>query len=328
MIRASAHRMMRLVAAAAITGLAGVSAGHAQTFPSKPVRIISGVGVGGTFDIFIRSLAEALQREWGQAVVIEPRPGGNFVTAARTCATAAPDGYTLCSLGGDNLVFPEFLVRDLGFNIRSDLKPIINLFFNPQMLVVTSALNARTLDEVAAAAKQRPKTLAFVAPAPLSRLFMEDFNRKHGLDIVNVPFRGGSDALGNLLSGSIHFIFTGAANFAPLIEDGKIYPLVVDSTKRLPDYPNVPTVREAGYTGAAVRNYLGLVGQAQMPDALVSQINAAVNTIMNDPTFRKRQLLERGLEPANGSPEDFAAYIAADRIESEKVVKEANLPMQ
>jgi tripartite-type tricarboxylate transporter receptor subunit TctC len=225
-------------------------------------------------------------------------------------------------------VFPEFLVRDLGFNIRNDLKPVINLFFNPQMLVVTTSLNARTLDEVAAAAKLRPKTLAFVAPAPTSRLFLEDFNRKHGLDIVNVPFRGGSDALANLLSGSIHFIFTGAANFGPLIEDGKIYPLAIDSTRRLADYPNVPTVREAGYTGALVRNYLGLVGQAQMPDALVTQINAAVNAIMNDPTFRKRQLFERGLEPANGSPEDFAAFIAADRIESEKLVREANLPMQ
>jgi len=328
MIPASATCMMRKVAAAAIVSIIGISAAHAQSYPTKPIRIISGVGVGGTFDIFMRALADELQQRWKQVVVIEPRPGGNFVTAPRACATAAPDGYTLCSLSGDNIVFPEFLVRDLGFNIRGDLKPIVNLFFNPQMLVVTSSLNARTLDEVAAAAKLRPKTLAFVAPAPTSRMFLEDFNRKHGLDIVNVPFRGGSDALSNLLSGSIHFIFTGAANFGPMIEDGKIYPLAIDSTKRLADYPNVPTVREAGYTGALVRNYLGLVGQAQMPEALIAQINAQVNEIMNDPTFRKRQLIERGLEPANGSPQDFADYIAADRIESQKLVKEANLPMQ
>ena len=170
--------------------------------------------------------------------------------------------------------------------------------------------------------------MAFVAPAPPSRLFLEDFNRKHGLDIVNVPFRGGNDALGNLLSGSIHFIFTGAANFGPLIDDGKIYPLVTDATKRSAQYPNVPTMREAGYTGPLVRNYNGLVGQAGLSDNLVAQINAQVNEIMNEPAFRKRHLLDRGLEPANGSPQEFAAYIAKDRIDSEKVAREAKLPMQ
>ncbi|MBM3606980.1 MAG: tripartite tricarboxylate transporter substrate binding protein [Alphaproteobacteria bacterium] len=232
----------------------------AQSFPTRQVRIISGVGVGGTFDIFVRAVADELTRKWKQAVVVEPRPGGNFTIAPRACATAAPDGYTLCSLSGDNIVYPEFLVRNLGFDLRSGLQPVVMFFFNTQMLVVTAQLGARNLDEVAKAAKLRPNTLGFMAPAPTSRLFIEAFNRKHGLDMVNVPFRGGSDALNNLLSGSIHFVMTGAANFGPLIADGRFHPLAVDSTSRLADYPNVPTIREAGYTGAVTRNYLGLVG--------------------------------------------------------------------
>lgn len=316
------------IAVFALVAIGVLSPVLAQTYPNKPIRLISGVGVGGTFDIFVRALGEELTRKWGQAIVIEPRPGGNFITAARACADAAPDGYTLCSLSGDNLVYPEFLFRDLGFDIRNGLKPIVNLFFNPQMLVVTSSLKARTLEDVAAAARQRPKTLAYMAPAPPSRLFMEYFNRQYGLDIVGVPFRGGSDALSNLMSGSIHFVFTGAANFSSLIDDGQIYPLVIDTPQRLPQYPDVPTMIEAGYKGALVRNYLGLVGPGQLPDALVAQINAAVNDIMNDPAFRKRHLFDRGLQPANGSTAEFEAFLTQDRVESAKVVQEAHLPVQ
>jgi tripartite-type tricarboxylate transporter receptor subunit TctC len=301
---------------------------NAATYPTKPIRIISGVGVGGTFDIFIRALADDLMRKWGQAVVIEPRPSGNNVTATRACAEAAPDGYTLCSLSGENLVYPEFLVKELGVNLRTDLKPIANLFFNPQMLVVSADLKSRDLSSVVQVAKTMPRILAYTAPGPTGRLFMEDLNRRFGLDIVNVPFRGGSDSLSNLLSGSIQFVFTGAANFTGLIEDRKVYPLVVDSETRLSAYPDVPTVRESGFSGAWVRNYLGLAGPRALPGDLVDQINAQVNSTINDPSFRKRHLLDRGLLPANGSVKDFEDFLAVDRLNSEKVVRDAHLPLQ
>jgi tripartite-type tricarboxylate transporter receptor subunit TctC len=246
----------------------------------------------------------------------------------RACIEAPPDGHTLCSLSGDNIVLPEFLVKTLDFDLRGGVRPIAHLFYNPQMLVVSATLGARTLDEVAAAGKKRPGTFAYTSPSLTSQLFMEWFDRKHRLDAVSVPFRGGSDALGNLLSGSIQFLFTGAANFAPFIADGKIHPLVVDSPLRLSQYPDVPTLREAGFGGPLVRNYLGLMAPAKTPDALARLINARVNEIMNDPTFRQRHLIDRGLEPANGTIEDFAAYIASDRVASKQAVTDANLAPQ
>jgi len=311
-----------------LLALCTLAGAKAAPYPTKPIKIISGVGVGGTFDIFIRALADDLTRKWGQAIVIEPRPSGNNVTATRACAEAVPDGYTLCSLSGENFVYPEFLVKDLGVNLRTDLTPIVNLFFNPQMLVVSADLKARDLSSVVQAAKTMPKSLAYTAPGPTGRLFMEDINRRFGLDIVNVPFRGGSDSLSNLLSGSIQFVFTGAANFAGLIEDKKVYPLVVDSETRLSAYPDVPTVRESGFSGAWVRNYLGLAGPRALPRDLVDRINAEVNSTMNDPAFRKRHLQDRGLLPANGSVKDFEDFLAVDRVDSENVVRDAHLPLQ
>ena len=211
----------------------------AQSFPTRTVKIIENVAPGGTFDIFIRALAIELHKRLGQPFIVEPRPGGNFMIAGRACAESPPDGYTLCAVSGETLVYADFLYKSVGYDAKRDLAPVTNLFFNTQVLVAHQSLGIKSLAELPSAAKNKP--LAFVAPAVAQRIFLQRFNKQHGIDIVNVPFRGGGEALTGLLSGTTQIAFFGGANFAPLISEGKLIGLAVDGPKRSPLFPHVPT---------------------------------------------------------------------------------------
>src|SRR5436190_2941865 len=150
------------VVAAALVGL-NDSLGHAQSYPSRPVKAVTDVGTGGTYDIFVRALGEELNKRWGQAIVVEPHPGGNAVIGNRTCAESAPDGYTLCFLSNQGLIANTFLYKKLPYS-RDSFSPITNLFYNTQVIVVNASLNVKTLEELAALAKAKPGTLNYVVP--------------------------------------------------------------------------------------------------------------------------------------------------------------------
>lgn len=298
----------------------------AQPYPTRTVRIIENVGPGGTFDVFLRALASELQKRSGQAFIIESRPGGNFMIAGHACAESQPDGYTLCALSGETLVYADFLYKDVGYDARHDFAPVTNLFFNTQVLVADASLGIKSLAELPAVAKKKP--LAFVAPAVAQRLFLERFNKQHGIDIVNVPFRGGGEALTGLLNGSTPIAFFGGANFAPLIAQGKLVGLAVDGPSRSPLFPQVPTLIEQGYTEHLNRNYFGIVVPAATPKPLVTQLNKTIVDILQTPDFRKTYLIERALEPIGDSPEAFAQFLDEDRQSFAKITKEANIVPQ
>jgi len=298
----------------------------AQSYPSRTVKIIENVGPGGTFDVFLRALTNELHKRLGQPFIIEPRPGGNFMIAGRACAESPPDGYTLCALSGETLVYADFLYKNVGYNARRDLAPVTNLFFNTQVLVAHESLGIKSLKELPAIAKARP--LAFVTPAVAQRLFLERFNKEHGIDIVNVPFRGGGEALTGILNGTTQIAFFGGANFAPLIAEGKLMGLAVDSPKRSPLFPQVPTLSELGYTEHLNRNYFGIVVPAATPSPLVQRINKAVLEIMSTPEFRQKHLIDRALEPIGDTSEEFARYVEGDREEFKKVISQAKIEPQ
>src|SRR6516164_531299 len=159
-------------------------------YPSRPVKAVTDVGTGGTYDIFVCALAEELNKRWGQAIIVEPHPGGNAVIGNRTCAESAPDGYTLCFLSNQGLVANEFLYKKLPYSPNS-FSPIMNLFYNTQVIVVNASLNVRTLEELAAFAKARPRTLNYIVPGTFQRVFFDRFNRRYGTDLVAIPFTGG-----------------------------------------------------------------------------------------------------------------------------------------
>ena len=313
------------VAVAACLGIGGAT-GHAQTYPARPVKAVTDVGTGGTYDIFVRVLGEELRKTWGQAIVVEPHPGGNAVIGNRTCATSPPDGYTLCFLSNQGMVTNEFLYRRLPYS-QASFTPIMNLFFNTQVIVVNAGLNVRSLEDLAAHARARPGTLNYVVPGTFQRVFFDRFNKRYGTDLVGIPFKGGGDALNGVLSGVTPIAFIGGANFAPYVREGKMVALAVDGDARSPLFPETPTLTELGYPDLP-RTYLALAAPAGTPDDIIGKVHRDVAAIMNEPAFRKRHLLDRGLEPVVDTPEQFARALDNDRRLIRDLVREAGIELR
>jgi tripartite-type tricarboxylate transporter receptor subunit TctC len=278
--------------------------------------------------VFARTLGEELHRRIGQPLIIDPRPGGGFIVAGRACAEAEPDGHTVCILSGETLVYNEFLFKKLPYDPRKDFAPITNFFFNTQALVVSAALGVHSLPELAALAKAKPGTLAYVAPSIPLGLFFDRFNRQHGTDLVRIPFKGGGEAVSGILSGTTPIAFFGLANFIEHLRGGTLVGLAVDGAARSPLFPDIPTLRELGYTEDITRQYFGLVAPAATPRPIIARLHDAIVGIMNEPEFRQRNLIDRGIEPIGDTPDAFAQFLAQDRVLSERVVKEAGLQPQ
>jgi tripartite-type tricarboxylate transporter receptor subunit TctC len=310
--------------------LLGCAATHvvAQDYPTRPIRVIATSSAGGTSDIFMRALAEELHKSLGQPIVVENRPGGAFNIGARACAEAAPDGYTLCIIPGEPLVFNQFLFKNLAFDPATAFEPITQLFTITQVFVVSKALGVKTLPELAALSKAKPGTLSYSTAAVPLGVFIERWKKETGADMVRVPFRGGGDAVTALLTGATPVGFYGIANVRSHLEGGTVTGLVVDSDKRSPLFPDIPTIPEATNTKFAGRSYFGLLAPARTPKPIVARLQAEVARIINEPGFRQRNLIERGLEPVASTPEEFARFIKDDRVLAEQIVKEAGLEAQ
>ena len=309
--------------------LIGIHAGtgNAQSFPTRPVKFITDVGTGGTYDIFARALAQELNKQWGVGVIVEPRPGGNAVIGNRACAEASPDGYTLCILSNQGLVANEFLYKTLPYSRRS-FSPIMNLFYNTQVVVVSGSLGVNSLEELAELARKKPGTLNYVVPGIFQRVFFDRFNKKYGTDLVAIPFKGGGDVLTGILSGVTPIAFIGGANFAPYVSEGKMVALAVDADERSPLFPKAPTLAELGYKDNASRTYLAMVAPAGTSQQIIDKVHDDVARIMNDPDFRKRHLIERGLAPIVDTPAQFAQFLDRDRATTGALVKEAGVEPQ
>ena len=303
------------------------STGHAQSFPSRPVKIITDVGTGGTYDNFARTLAEELHKRWGEGVIVDPRPGGNAIIGSRACAEAPPDGHTLCIISNQGLVANEFLYKKLPYSPASFV-PITNLFFNTQVIVVSGSLGVKSLDELAALAKAKPGTLNYIVPGTFQRVFFDRFNKRHGTDLVAIPFKGGGDVLTGLLSGVTPIAFIGGANFAPYVKEGRMVALAVDAVERSPLFPDAPTMAELGYADSMPRIYLALLAPAGTPSPIVAKVYDDVAAIMKEPEFRKRHVTDRGLAAVVDTPARFAEFLERDRAMTGAMLKEAGFAPQ
>ena len=313
---------------AALVTLSAPPTAAAQDYPARPVRVIATSSAGGTSDIFMRALAEELNKRLGQPFIVENRPGGAFNIGARVCAEAAPDGYTLCIIPGEPLVFNQFLFKSLGFDPENGFEPITQLFFITQALVVSGALNVRTLPELVALSKAKPGTLSYSTAAVPLGVFIERWKKETGADLVRVPFRGGGEAVTALLNGSVPVGFYGIANVRSQLEGGTVIGLLVDSDKRSPLFPAIPTIPEGTRQTFSARSYFGLLAPAKTPKPIIARLQAEVARIVEEPSFRNRNLIERGLEPVANTPDEFARFIREDRAAAEQIVKESGLQPQ
>jgi tripartite-type tricarboxylate transporter receptor subunit TctC len=300
----------------------------AQDYPTRPVKAIVAVGAGGTGDVFMRVLAEELHRRWGQPVVVENRPGGASNIGARACADAPPDGSTICIMPGEPLAYNQFLYKKLSFDPEKDFAPIVNLFFNTQALVVNAALNVKTVDELVALSKAKAGTLSYTAPSLPLALYLEKLKRERGADWVSIPFRGGGDTTNAVLSGSTPIAFLGLQNFIAHLQAGTMIGLATDGAQRSPLFPDMPTLAELDYRGNLTRVYFGLLAPAGTPKPIIDKIRADVVAIAGNPAFRRKQFIDRALEPILDTPEAFARFLTEDRAVSARVVAEAGLQPQ
>lgn len=293
-------------------------------YPNKPIHVFTTSSAGGLSDIFMRVLGEEMQKRTGQPLIIENRPGAAGNIAARTCIEAPPDGYNICIIMADALIYNQFLFKKLPYDPEK-LQPIINLFHLIQVLVVNSDLKVKSVDELVAASKAKPGTFNYLTASLPLAVFMDSLKRDKGADWVRVPFKGGGEATNAILSGTTPIGLIGLGNVLTQIESGKMTALALTNNIRTPQLPNTPTFADIGYKGAPSQTWYGLFAPPGTPKVIIDKLNAEVTRVMKDPEFERKFVTSRGLVSAINTPEAYAKQIVEERAGAKEVVKESGV---
>jgi len=305
--------------AAAVTALPT----SAQDFPTRPMRIIIPLGPGGGGDVFIRAVADELQKAWGHPVLVENRPGGGLNIGTRACAEAPPDGYTICILSSEPITYNQFLYKNIPYDPEKDFQPVINLFFNTLAIVINSDTKVKTIAEMIALAKAKPGTLSYATFSfPLTH-FMEKLNKAEKIDILKVPYRGGGEVVNAVLAGTTPIALLALSNMLPQIQSGRITALAVNAKSRSPLFPDVPTFAQARDGEDYPPTWFGLFAPSGVPRPILAKIAGDVGRIISEPSFRKRMYTDRAVEPAHERLEEFGQFIREERKIAERIVKES-----
>jgi tripartite-type tricarboxylate transporter receptor subunit TctC len=310
---------------AAILSLGVFRPAAADDWPDRPIRVLTTTSPGGISDVFMRALGEKLGARLGKPIVVENRPGGMQNIGARACQDSEPDGYTICIINADPMIYNQFLIRNMPFDPEKGLQPITKLFDLIHVMVVNSDLKVKNVDELVALSKAKPGTLSYLTPGAPMVLYMETLKKERGADWVRVPFKGGGEAVNAILSGFTPIGLFGEGNVIGQIRAGTMTPLVMLNNIHSPNFPQVPTLKETGYDGPPSRGWYGLFAPAGTPRPIVDRIAKEVAAIVADPDFAQKQLKDRSLVGSTNTPDEFAKEIVADRKVAEQVVKQAGM---
>jgi tripartite-type tricarboxylate transporter receptor subunit TctC len=301
---------------------AGVAA---QTFPTKPVRIIVGYTAGGAVDLIARSLAQQLQGTLGQPVVVDNRPGAGTNVATRALIESAPDGYTLM-LAANALAANVSLYEPAPYNLAKDITPVAVVGRVPVVLAVSAASQFTTLQQFVAAAKAKPQSVNFATPGNGStpHLAMELFERAAGIQLTHVPYKGGAQAITDVLGGHVQAVAVNALEVQPHVKGGKMRVLGVMTPQRTSIFPDVPTVAESGFPGFESSVWYTVVGPANMPAAVVSRLHADIEKALANEEVRQR-LVSAGGEVLPGPTTQAAKLVQDEAARYAKLIREANI---
>jgi tripartite-type tricarboxylate transporter receptor subunit TctC len=301
----------------------------AQTFPIRPIRIVVPLAPGGGTDIFARLLAAKLSDNLGQPVLVENRPGGGTLIGAELVARAAPDGYTLLLSAVTTYSVNPSLYRKLPYDPVKDFAPISLTARLPLLLVVHPDFPARSVRELIALAKSKPREIDFASPGPASphHLAMGLLMQRTGIDLVHVPYKGGGPALQDVIAGRVPIMFLAMELSSAHIKAGKMRALGIASPQRNPLLPDVPTISESGVPGFEASAWQGIVAPAGTPDAIVARLNAGIAKSISDPAMHQK-LVETGIEPLLSSPEQFAAYMRSETLKWAEIIRLGNISIE
>jgi len=310
------------LAAASIAAALPVSA-HAETWPTKPVRIVVAFTAGGTTDILARSVGQQLTERLKQPFIIDNKPGAGGNIGTEIVVRSVPDGYTLIIDSVGPIAVNPTLYKGLTYNPLTDLVPIVQIADVPNVLVVHPSLGVKNFDEFVSYAKANPGKLNYGSTGigTSSHLSGYMLSKRLGIEVTHVPYKG-ADALNDLLAGRLQFMFATIPSIIQHIQAGKVLPIAMSSAKRSRSLPAVPTVIESGLPGFEAGSWFGFFAPKGTPEPIVAQLNKTVNEILALPSI-ERQMISQGADPVGGTPADFGQFVQREYEKWKLVVRES-----
>ncbi len=306
-------------------GLLVIPLAIAQSYPSKPIRVLVGYTPGGAVDIVARTVGQKLSAGLGQPVIIENKPGAGTNIAVRALIDSAPDGYTLM-LSANALAANVSLYQPAPFNLERDVAPVAMVGRVPVVIATSASSDLTSLRKLVSAAKANPGGINFATPGNGStpHLAMELFARAAGISLLHIPYRGGSPAIIDVIGGQLPLVAVNALEAVPHVQSGKLRVLAVMSPTRTTLLPNTPTISESGYPGFEASVWYGFIAPAATPKAIIARLQAEIQKALASPDVIER-MASVGGEVTPGTTEQFGALINSERIRYEKLIREAKL---
>ena len=315
--------LMRI--AAFLFALAMPALAAAQSWPTKPVRMIVPFPAGGPTDVLTRALAERLSAALGQPVVVDNKPGAGGTIGSDFVAKSAPDGYTLLMATGSTHSVGPYLSK-VPYDPQKDFTPIVYVGKATNILLVSPTLGVSNVRELIDLAKKNPGKLNYSTSGigSVAHLTSEMFASMAGIKIVHVPYKGTQLSIPDLMSGQIAMLFDNVLTAKPHVEGGKLKGIAISSRERSSLVPDIPTVSESGLPGFDSWNWFGIFGPANTPAAVVERVNAEINRIVTEPAMKDR-FAQLGFETTGGTPAQFAAVVQSEARKWSQVIREANV---
>jgi tripartite-type tricarboxylate transporter receptor subunit TctC len=312
------------IAVALMLAVAALGA-QAQSYPSRPVKIIVPFGAGGPADIFARFLGKEMEGALGQPIVVEDKPGGGSIIGSDAVAKSAPDGYTLLMMSNTHTV-NETLIPKKPFVLLRDLAPVAPVNYSDLLLVVHPSVPANDLKQLIAYAKREPGKMNYASSGPGTPYHMagELLKSMAGIDVVHVPHKGSDGARLSILSGQVQMMFDAITTMAPNVRAGKLKGFGTSGRARSSVLPDVPTVAEAGVPGYESTIWLGLVAPAGTPRAVVDRLNSEIRKVTGSAEV-KAAWAKQGATPLSMSPGEFEQYLREDIAKWAKVIAQAGI---
>jgi tripartite-type tricarboxylate transporter receptor subunit TctC len=297
----------------------------AQTYPTRPVRIVVPFAAGGPADNYARFLSQRLQETMGQSFVVDNKPGGGSVIGTDIVAKSAPDGYTLLLMSNTHTV-NETLLPNKPFALTRDFAGVAPINYSDLVLVSNPSLPANNVKELLALAKSRPGKLNYASSGPGTPYHMagELFKSMSGVFLVHIPYRGSSGARTDVIGGQVDLMFDAVTTMAEQVKSGKVKAIATTGMQRSTVLPDVPTVHEAGVPNYEATIWLGLIAPKATPRAVIDRLNEAVSKISSQPDVRQ-QWGRQGATPLVMTPAAFDKYIQDDIVKWSRVIKSANI---
>jgi tripartite-type tricarboxylate transporter receptor subunit TctC len=327
MVKLPRRRFLRLaVGAAALPAVSHLA--QAQAYPNKPIRLILPYTPGSPNDVLARLVTPALSSQLGQTVMIDNRPGGGTSIGTRAVMTAEPDGYTLLWSNSPSHFIAPSVSKTYTYDPLKDFAPIAAVGWNANVLVIVPSLPVNTLAEFVAYAKANPGKINFgYGQGTTPHLVGGLFQQETGIELSFIPYKGGAQAVADMLGGHIHMNIGTSATLRPLIRDGKLRALAATGKVRMPELPEVPTMIETGYPNVTSAIYYGFLGPAGLPAEIVKQVNDSANASLKSPELIAK-MAQLGFEPQGGSPQDFADLFSAEMRKWLPIVKATGFQME